>query len=195
MRIYKLLIRNKIIEYLLFLILIILAYYIIFDIFDQIIPVTKSDEVYYFIEKYNTTIQYNNNVSNKAISDFEEYYNVDNLDNNNLRGYAKGNLKKPIIVVLNTRHLHYTLNHETGHIFWSKGLSKEERNQYELYYNQTSNFTRYWFWSYVHKKDANEHFAEAFRCYFEKWRTCYLGLTKDQKTFLKNTITRELNEN
>lgn len=178
----------------LLLIIAFLFYYSIFDIFDQNIPVSKSDDVYYFIEKYNITLQYNNNASNKIIKGLEEYYNIHNLNKDNFGGYVGGTFRNPIIFMLNGRNYHYVLNHETGHIFFELGLSEEERNQYELYYNQTSKFTRYWFWSFLHKKSAEEHFAEAFRCYFEKWRTCYIGLTNGQKTFLKNVIERERNE-
>lgn len=184
--------KEIIIQGMLFLILIITTYFFIFDFFDQKILVTKSDDVYYFIEKYNIDIQYQKNAPEKVISKVKADYNLENPD---LKAYVGGTPEAPIIFIVNATNFNYLLNHETGHIFWVVALSKKERNQYKIYYNQTNIFMRYWFWSPIHEINAEEHFAEAFRCYFEKWRTCYIGLTNDQKALLKNAIERAKNEN
>lgn len=147
------------------------------------------DDFYLFKEKHNVQVHIQEKFEDGRV---EEYARVHDINSSMVKGYYSVSKTNADIFALNLSFKNDLLMHEMGHIVWNKELSDEERSEYGLIYNETRGKINIMFIPWRVVDNTEENFAESFKCYYSKYRLCYLTLSKEQKEFLAETVKKAM---
>lgn len=145
------------------------------------------DDFYYFKEKYDVRVHIQEKFEDERV---KEYAQAHGINSSMVKGYNYVNKTNADIFVLNLSFKNDLLMHEMGHIVWGRELDDDSKREYARIYNEAGSKLEIMYIQWNVSNEEEEIFAESFKCYYSKFRLCYLTLNKEQKEFLAETVAK-----
>ena len=145
------------------------------------------DDFYYFKEKYDVRVHIQEKFEDGRV---KEYAQAHDINSSMVKGYNSVSKTNADIFALNLSFKNDLLMHEMGHIVWNRALSEEEKIEYSRIYKETRSRINIISVPWKVVDNPEENFAESFKCYYSKFRLCYLTLSKEQKEFLAEMVAK-----